>query len=113
MPILLPSADANIQVPDPSSTLMGVLPVGLRGFCLTLTPENACRFPDAVSVAEPPCRRRWRSRFANSRSNRKTPHMMPLVSGLRDPFFNARVRQQPHDGNDNVADSGNPRLRKR
>jgi len=32
---------------------MGVLTVGLRGFCLTLTPEHACRFPDAVSVAEP------------------------------------------------------------
>jgi len=68
MPILLPSADASTPVPDPSSILMGVLLVELRALCLTLTLENACRSPDAVGVAEPPCRRRSRRRYVNCRN---------------------------------------------
>src|SRR5215469_14591369 len=68
MPIPPPSADANTPVPDPSSTLMEVLLAEWRGLSLTLTLGNACRFPDAVSVVGPLCRRRWRRRYVNSRN---------------------------------------------
>src|SRR6516162_1144000 len=95
MPILLPSVDANTPVPDPSSTLMGVLLAEWRGLCLTLTLGNACRFPDAVSVAGPPCRRRWRRRYDNCRSiafSLVIPAPLPVSeSGVRRADYNSQV----------------------
>jgi len=64
----LPSADANIPAPDPSSTLMEVRLAEWRGLCLILTLGNACRLADAVTVAGAPGRPRWRRRSVECRN---------------------------------------------
>ena len=66
-PILLPSVDANITAPDPSTTLMGVLLAEWRGWCLILTLENACGLSDVVTVAGPPSRQSVQKPYVNCR----------------------------------------------